>query len=235
VYTNPFDASIIHFVNSFAHRSWFVDAFIVLFTSNDLLKGAPLACLFWWVWVRRDEATSERREILLFGLVACGVSVMFTRLMTLALPFRIRPLHNPSLHFHAPYTVDPEILMDWSSFPSDHTVLYVCLGATIWLVDRRLGVLAVLYAIIFTGGSRIYAGYHYPTDILVAVAVGFGFAMLARIERVRKAVAGPGMRWLEIGRSSFYACMFLWTFGIAEAFGSSYVILRYLVKLSKSR
>jgi undecaprenyl-diphosphatase len=235
VYTNPFDANIIHFINSFAHRSWLIDAFIVLFTTNDLLKGALLTCLFWWVWVRRDEATSERREILLFGVVACGVSVMFTRFMTLALPFRTRPLHNPGLHFQVPYTVDPGMLLDWSSFPSDHTVLYACLAATIWLVDRRVGVVAVLYAIIFTGGPRIYAGYHYPTDILVAVAVGFGFAMLARIEKLRKAIAGPGMRWLEVRRSSFYAFMFLCTFGIAEAFGSSYVVLRYLVKLCKSR
>jgi undecaprenyl-diphosphatase len=231
MHTNAFDAHIIHFINSFSHRSWLLDAGIVLFTSNDLLKGGLLTCLFWWLWARRDNDIARHREILLFGVLACAVSVFFTRIMTLSLPFRIRPLHNPELHFRAPNTMDPAVLANWSSFPSDHMVLYACLATTIWLVNRRIGTIALVYAIVFTGIPRIYAGFHYPTDILTGAAIGIGFAMLALSENLRKATVGPALHWLERRPSSFYAFMFLCTFGIAEAFGSSYLVLRYLVHL----
>jgi len=234
VHTNPFDALILHFLNSFAHRSWALDAFILLFVSNDLLKGAVLMAMFWWAWVRRDANASEHRSVLVFGMVACIVSVCFARLMTLTLPFRVRPLQNPDLHFQAPYSLDPNTLAGWSSFPSDHMVLYACVAMTIWLVNRRVGAVAMAFAIICTGLPRIYAGFHYPTDILAGIVIGAGFALLSQIRIVRKAVAGPCLRWMYEHPQSFYACMFLCTFGVAEAYGSSYVVLMDLIKICKA-
>jgi undecaprenyl-diphosphatase len=233
VHTNAFDSHIIHFVNSFAHRSWTIDAFILLFTSNDLLKGALPASLFWWAWVRRDKTSSEQQQVLMFGVVASIFSVLLTRLMTLALPFRIRPLHNPELHFQLPYTVTPDTLAGWSSFPSDHMVLYACLAATIWLVNRRVGTIALLYAVVFVGFSRIYAGYHYPTDILVGTAVGIGCGMLARIGSLRKIVIVPALWWFETRPAALQAFMFICTFEIAEGFASGYLVLLYLTRVCK--
>lgn len=234
MHTNAFDVHVLYFINSFAHRSWALDAFILLFVSNDLLKGAVLMAMFWWVWVRRDSNASEHRSVLVFGMFACLASVCFSRLMTLTLPFRSRPLHNPELHFQTPYSLDPEALAGWSSFPSDHMVLYSCVAMTIWLVNRRVGAVAMAFAIIFTGLPRIYAGFHYPTDILAGIAIGVGFALLSQIQFLRKAIAGPCLHWMYEHPQSFYACMFVSTFGVAEAYGSSYVVLMDLIKICKA-
>jgi undecaprenyl-diphosphatase len=234
VHTNSFDTHIIHFLNSFAHRSWTADAFILLFTSNLFLKGALLASLFWWAWVRRDKTSSEDQQILLFGVVTSVLSVLMTRLLTLTLPFRIRPLHNPELHFRLPYTVSADTLAGWSSFPSDHMVLYACLAVTIWLVNKRAGTVALVYAIVFVGFPRIYAGYHYPTDILAGAAVGIACGMLAQLAGLRKALTGPALQWFESRPAALQAFMFICTFEIAESFTSSYEVLLYLARACKS-
>lgn len=232
--TNAFDAHIILFLNSFAHRSWTADAFIVLFTSNLFLKGAFLASLFWWAWVHRSQTPSEQQQVLLFGVVTSIFSILATRLLTLALPFRTRPLHNPELHFQLPYTVAPDTLARWSSFPSDHMVLYACLATTIWLINKRVGTFALFYAIIFVGFPRVYAGYHYPTDILAGAAVGIACGMLAQVAMIRNALTGPALRWFQTRPAALQAFMFICTFEIAESFTSSYEVLLYLAKAYKA-
>ena len=232
--TNAFDTHIILFLNSFAHRSWTADAFIVLFTSNLFLKGALLASLFWWAWVHRSKTSTQQQQVLLFGVVTSIFSILVTRLLTLALPFRVRPLHNPELHFHSPYTVASDSLAGWSSFPSDHMVLYACLATTIWLINRRVGTFALLYAVIFVGFPRVYAGYHYPTDILAGTAVGIGCGMLAQVRAIRDALTAPVLRWFQTRPAALQAFMFICTFEIAESFTSSYEVLLYLARAYKS-
>jgi undecaprenyl-diphosphatase len=234
VHTNAFDTHILHFLNSFTHRSWTLDAFVMMFVSDDLLKGAVMMSMFWWAWVRRDAKTEEHRAVLVFGMFTCLASVCFARLMTLKLPFRVRPLHNPELHFQLPYSLDPATLAGWSSFPSDHMVLYTCVAMSIWLVNRRVGTVALLFALIGTGIPRIYAGFHYPTDILGGMAVGAAFALLSQIRWLREMIAGPCIRWMYEHPQSFYACMFICTFGVAEAYGSSYLVVMDLVKICRS-
>jgi undecaprenyl-diphosphatase len=234
VHTPAFDVYVFHFINSFAHRSWMLDAFVLLFVSNDLVKGAVMVAMFWWAWVYREHGESEPRSVLIFGMFACLASVCFARLITLTLPFRERPFHNPELHSQLPYGIGSDTLAGWSSFPSDHMVLYSCLAMTIWLVNRRVGAVALVFAVLTTGIPRIYAGFHYPTDILAGIAMGIGFALLSQIQFLRKAVAAPCLRWMHEHPQSFYACMFLCTFGVAEAYGSSYIILRDVIKVWKT-
>jgi PAP2 superfamily len=118
--------------------------------------------------------------------------------------------------------------------PERSLVLYACLATTIWLVNRRVGTFALLYAVIFVGFPSVYAGYHYPTDILAGTAVGIGCAMLARVGRLRNAVAEPALRWFQDRPAVLQAFMFICTFEIAESFTSSYEVLLYLVKACKS-
>lgn len=120
---NSFDLWIIHFINSFARRSWLADAIIMEVARSVLLTGGVLMVMFWWAWGRSAENSDENRQSLALTLVATTFAVVVARMLALNLPYRQRPLHNLLLHFQLPYTADPTALISWSSFPSDHAVL----------------------------------------------------------------------------------------------------------------
>jgi membrane-associated phospholipid phosphatase len=57
------------------------------------------------------------------------------------------------------------------SFPSNHMVVAAAMAAALWLINRRLGLMAAVAAAIM-GLSRVYVGAHYPHDVAPAVVVG---------------------------------------------------------------
>ena len=121
--------------------------------------------MFWWAWMEYGKESIEKRKTLAVNRVVTAFAVIVARLLALSLPYRERPLRNPLLHFQIPFTANPNELIHWSSFPSDHAVLAFCVATGLWLVSRRLGALAIAYAFV-TNVPRIYTGAHYPTDFL---------------------------------------------------------------------
>jgi undecaprenyl-diphosphatase len=218
---NFFDLGIIHFLNSFAHRSKGLDSLIVHMSENVLLEGGIIVVLFWWVWSQGDGEESKRRELLVFGIFSTAFAVLFARLLALTLPFRLRPVHNPAVDFKLPYFMNPSALIGWSSFPSDHAVVFFCLAMTLWFASRRIGAIALTYALFGCSLPRIYLGIHYPTDVLSGAALGIAIAYLAKVDGLRDAVLRPVLYWQERHLQSFSAFLFLCTFEIAEEFNSA--------------
>lgn len=86
-------------------------------------------------------------------------------------------------YFHPrPFAVLPDVLQlvphePNSSFPSTHaTALSAGAGPFVWS-RARLGVL-LLVGTLLVGFARIYVGVHYPADVLVGFALGFGVSYL---------------------------------------------------------
>ena len=75
-----------------------------------------------------------------------------------AIPLRLDPARSPS-------------------FPSRHGLTIGVFVTVIWLASRRLGVLAAVYGALAALG-RVYAGKHWPSDVVVGVLLGvlFGWA-----------------------------------------------------------
>lgn len=215
---NGFDASILHFLNTFARRSLTFDSMMVVLSATVLLKGAVLIAMFWWAWIYYGTEDQQARETLLFTMILSVVSVAVARLLALSLPFRLRPLQNPHLDFRMPYEMDPKTLIGWSSFPSDHAAIFFCLAIGFWFVSKRLGGLAIAYVLFLIAFPRLYLGIHYPTDIIAGFLIALGMASLAKIPSLRRAVAGPGMKLFEKFPAWFYGLLFLCSFEIVEEF-----------------
>lgn len=223
---NPVDAGSISFLNHFARKSWAFDALFVL-CSNYLLRAAGIVPLYWWAWFREDESKAQNRRTLLFGMVACVFALLVSRIVAKILPFRVRPIHNPELHFQPPYGQGTQMLLHWSSFPSDHASVYFTLAVCLFFVSRKLGIFALCWAFFVTCLPRVYLGLHYPSDIVAGALLGIGVAYLAKVRSVCHPLTEILMEWSEGHPGPFYALMFLFSVQLATAFESVLIFKDY--------
>ncbi|HUM11867.1 MAG TPA: phosphatase PAP2 family protein [Myxococcaceae bacterium] len=196
----------------------------------DTLKTGVFAALIFFVWFGRSDPEQARdsREKLSAGLLVGLAGVALVRVLAAVLPFRDRPL--VALEFAGRFPLAINGWGSWSSFPSDHALLFLALSVAILSVSRPLGLVALLDAVVFICGSRLAVGVHYPSDLLVGGAMGVGATLFALQPRVRGTVSAPALRWLERSAPSFYACFFLLNYLLAQAF---WPVVRLLVLLRR--
>lgn len=219
---NAFDSSILHFLNQFAQRSWLFDKTMVFVSTDPFVSGGVATSFFWWAWFKESKTRDTNREIILSGLAASFLALFATRGLAAMLPFRARPYLNPELHFKPPHGTAQYYfdLIHWSSFPSDHAVLYFALATCIFVVSWRVGILAYCHALVVVCLPLVYLGEHYPTDILAGALIGIGFGSLSKFVRLRDSVARAPLRLLAYSRSTFYAWFYLCSFLFATNFDS---------------
>jgi len=229
-----FDVSILSFLNRYSRHSHAFDCLVTILASNQLTKGGIIVAFYWWVWFRRSNKSRDH-EFLVFGLMASLVAIAVARGLSLLGPFRERPLRDPALHFVMPFGMSSEVLIHWSSFPSDHAAVFLALSYAIYLVARGPGLLALGYAFFAICLPRIYIGVHYPTDILAGILIGVGLASLAKIDRLRTTLTRPALNYLETSHESFHALLFLLTFQLAVTFDPIRTIARGLLEMMAYR
>ena len=214
---NAFDASILHFLNQFARRSWLFDE-CVSFAGTTKLCGATVIAALWWLWFRKGESQARDRVVILSGLATSIASLFVARGLALFLPFRGRPFSIPMLHIHLPFGDDPGALIDWSSFPSDHAAFYFAIATCIFFVSRKIGIVAYCFAFVVEGLIRVYLALHYPTDVLAGATIGIGIASLSLSPKLRELIARKPLHLLEVSPGVFYASFFFISFLFATEF-----------------
>jgi undecaprenyl-diphosphatase len=212
------DHAISLWLNGWAGDNAALDRFVYNLADSAMLKGGLFMAFLWWQWFRRDDATVQRRQTILTALAGAIAAIGIARVLQITLPFRARPLHNPELILASPVGVNPETLDGWSSFPSDHAVLFFALAVAVWRLSQPLGLLAFLWSAVAICLPRVYLGYHYVTDILAGAVVGMVTMHLAFAILRPQLLARPLLRWEARHATSFYCLAFLATLELAVLF-----------------
>lgn len=212
------DHAISLWLNSFAGSNPALDRFVYNIADSAMLKGGLFMAFFWWLWFKRDEAATERHQTILTGLAGAIIAIAVARVLQLMLPFRERPLHNDALHLTPPTVVNPDTLDGWSSFPSDHAVLFFALAVVVWRLHRPLGVFAFLWSTLAICLPRVFLGYHYTTDVLVGAVTGIAIMQLSFAILRPRLLAQPLLRWEKAHATSFYCAAFIASLELAVLF-----------------
>jgi len=145
---------------------------VMAFLVNDYFVPVCLSLALVAMWFAGDGP--ERRPHLqcavLWSMAGIGIANIAVKLTNL-LFFRERPFaYLPAnLLFYPPHD---------SSFPSNSAAVAFAAAFGIWLGDRKAGTLALLVAALY-GFSRIYAGVHFPLDVLGGAAYGLAATLAA--------------------------------------------------------
>jgi undecaprenyl-diphosphatase len=213
-----FDVSVYYWLSQF-HGNWHWDRLVSHVESNVLFKSGVLVSLYWYFWARNDDQQRERRTTIVAILVGAVMSVLVARTLAGVLPFRLRPISDPSLN-HRPlaFALTAE-LVNWSSFPSDHAAFLAAMGFGLVRIYRRLAIPVVLFLACWVCLPRLYLGIHFASDLLVGLGIGVGAVWAClRVEGLGAHLARPVLAFEQKKPQFFYAAAFLLMFELANMF-----------------
>ncbi|OFX00811.1 MAG: hypothetical protein A3D94_15660 [Alphaproteobacteria bacterium RIFCSPHIGHO2_12_FULL_66_14] len=212
------DERLIRWINSPAGRDELLDRFVFDVADSSLLKGGVFLAVYCWIWFQAGERRDDTRRMIVASLIAAMMTTAVARLAQLGLPFHQRPLHASSLGLNVPLSITPETLKTWSSFPSDHAVLFLALCVPIWSWSRWLGIAAFCWALLVVCLPRIYLGYHYPSDVLAGAVVGIVLMVALRAALIRTPLPDRIVRWAGLHSRIFAVIAFLFALELAALF-----------------
>jgi undecaprenyl-diphosphatase len=230
---NVFDMTIESHLNRFVNRWPRFDLLVSLFAEHNLLKGAPIVFLCWAAFFEKPrvgQSDMENRAKFAAVIPLAIASVILARVLAVILPFQERPFRTAVLHFQLPHSSSMESVYGWSSFPSDHAVLFTALAVAVFFASRRLGALAFSYVFLLIIGPRLYLGVHWPTDVLAGAALGTAIAAIATISAYRNFVWRWVVRGWNFYPGLFAASMFLLSYEITDLFDTPIAIVRMLLR-----
>ena len=121
--------------------------------------------------MRRYQAGRFVLLVAITGLLTGGAATVIRSLLG-----RTRPDSHELQGFYGVWHHSHWIIgkYEFGSFPSGHVATVIGLAAAVWLIDRRLGILAALYALLVSW-SRIALGcHHFSDEVAAAILAIYG-------------------------------------------------------------
>lgn len=180
------DSAITKWLNSGVGQSAALDNVMEVLVS-DYFIPVTLSLLLLGIFFadNTDRKAPLRYKV---GAVTGMIAVGFSNWITIAINgilFRDRPYieYDLILLFYKPTD---------SSFPANSAAIAFGIATGLFLANPRLGLIACALSILY-GISRVYAGVHYPSDILVGACIGIvsalaGYLLVHRLMRVFQLV-----------------------------------------------
>ena len=164
--------AMFHLINQYAGINPFLDASMVL-----IAKYMPLLVVLGMLilWVSRGR---KSRDIVLYGFYAAIIGLIINYLIGFVY-YHPRPFVIPTGTLLFSYPAD-------SSFPSDHsTIIFAMALMLVYFKRTRLPGFLFLVLGIIGGTARVFAGVHFPLDIVGSLLVSLVSVFLVLKLRTR--------------------------------------------------
>ena len=156
------DKNLFLFINSFVVKFPVFDDLVKLVV-NEYFVPVTLALILLYLWFRPSNVKERSQRMVVSASISIGV---LSLIIALSNHFfvRVRPFGELStnLLFYKP--TDP-------SFPSNAATVGFALATAIFFANKKIGS-AALFLAGFYAFSRVYAGVHYPSDVLAGALLG---------------------------------------------------------------
>jgi membrane-associated phospholipid phosphatase len=226
---NAFDAYVMGLMSRYSQISITANKFIIQFLNLYSVKLLPLIASLWLLWFSKGP---KSRRAVVEAFLGMFAALAVSRLIQDLSPIRPRPLHSGDPNFIIPLGQDVQAIADWSSFPSDHAAAVFALSTAIWRVSRPLGTACYAWSVFIVCLPRLYAGYHYATDILGGAIVGvIASLIIARLSLVEATLVSWTIRLEERYTAPFYVAFFVLSYQFATMFDDVRKIARGLYQL----
>jgi undecaprenyl-diphosphatase len=154
-------------VNDFARHTGWLHGPMLAYASYGVVFFAALLLVGYWLV--RDRGVRSMAAALWTGsgmLLAVAANQPVVNAVREARPYTDHPHILVLAHRSADY-----------SFPSDHAVMAGAVAAGLWLVSKRLGLVATVAALLMAF-ARVYIAAHYPQDVLAGLILGAAFVLV---------------------------------------------------------
>lgn len=224
-YLHGLDIHLILLVNSFVGQVEIIDLAVINISEINSLKGGVVAPFLLYAWLVPDWRLSSTRAVFERSVIGILAAVSFARLFQRQLPYSLRPLQDPAIDFTLPAGIHPETLAGWSSFPSDHAVLFFAVATAVFFVNRQAGVFTFIWTTIVICLPRLYLGFHYLSDILGGAAIGILIMWAAFRVPLPTIIPELVRRWEDRHAASLFLIAFLFILQVSQLFGDARIIV----------
>lgn len=183
------DISLVLFFNKFCGKCIFLDTLGLVFLSVDALRTAILVACVIGIWeygrVKLNINANKHVIAILFSIIlTLGIIEILNALINSP-----RPIVTYESQINLPITTDDTKELwksGWvrnpkhGSFPSDTVALIATMAIGLFLWNRVLGTMAILF-VFFSGVlPRLYFGLHYPSDMILGIVIALLSTLLIK-------------------------------------------------------
>jgi undecaprenyl-diphosphatase len=159
------DIKIFETINNLAGHSKLIDV-LGIFLADYLPYLLVAFLLLFLFWPKKDRI--ENKAMVLISVVSAIVARYVVKSIIVIFYSRPRPyITLPTAH----KLIATTMADNFQSFPSGHAIFFFALSYTVYSFNKKLGMFFFICSTIM-GIARIYAGVHWPSDVIWGAILG---------------------------------------------------------------